>query len=120
MSALGQKRTRLVLLDHLIGAREHGRRHSEAEGLGCLEIDHQLVLRRRLHRQVRRLSPDDAIEVGTVVGTLRTKSQSGIQQFTRQLTLPFFVRRQADGHDAGDVGGNLNPVLEECTNAAST
>jgi hypothetical protein len=37
------------------------------------------------------------------LGTLRPKSQSGIQQFTRQLTLPFFVRRKADGHDAGDV-----------------
>ena len=41
------------------------RRHVEAERLGCLEIDHQLVLGRRLHRQVGGLlAPEDAIDVG--------------------------------------------------------
>src|SRR5262249_48953219 len=54
-----------------------------------------------------------------VVGALRPKSQSCIQQFTRQFPLPFFVLRKADGDDAGDIGGNLNSVLEERANAAS-
>ena len=40
------------------------RRHVEAERLGGLEVDHQLVLGRRLHRQVGRLlALEDAIDV---------------------------------------------------------
>src|SRR5262245_33045816 len=44
------------LLDHLVGAREHAIRHREAESLGGLEVDHELIFGRRLHRQVG-LSP---------------------------------------------------------------
>jgi len=49
LSALCQKRTSPALFDHLVSACEHGRRHSDAEGFGGLEIDDELVLGRRLH-----------------------------------------------------------------------
>src|SRR6476659_7346975 len=38
--------------DHLVGAGEQRWRHVDAEGFGCLEVDYQLELGRRLHRQV--------------------------------------------------------------------
>src|SRR5207244_6947945 len=52
------------LLDHLVGASEHGGRYVEAEGLSSLEVDGQFVLGGRLHRQVSRFfSLENAVNV---------------------------------------------------------
>ena len=45
------------LFDHFVGPGEQRRRHSEAKRLGSLEINHQFVLGRRLHRHVLGFSP---------------------------------------------------------------
>jgi hypothetical protein len=64
MSALGQKRTLRLLFDHLVGAGEHGRRNCEAKSFRGFEINHQLVLIRRLHWEVSRLlALEDAIDI---------------------------------------------------------
>ena len=53
------------LLDHLIGPLEQRRRDREAEGIGCLEIDDQLELRRLLDGQVGGLDVfQDLVQVG--------------------------------------------------------
>src|ERR1700716_2517699 len=52
------------LFNHLIGAGGHRLRNGKAHRLGCLEIDDQFVLGRRLHRQVGRLlALEDAVDV---------------------------------------------------------
>src|SRR5262249_36956069 len=57
LSALCQKRTcapqqTTALFDHLVGAREDGRRNVEAQPLGGPEVDDKFVLHRRLHQEI--------------------------------------------------------------------
>ena len=52
------------LFDHLVGGREQRLWNFEAQRLGGFEVDHQLVLGRRLHRQVGGLlALEDAINI---------------------------------------------------------
>jgi len=54
------------LFDDLVGAREHGGRHIEPQRFGSFEVDDQLVLHGRLHRQIGRLlALEDAIDVAS-------------------------------------------------------
>ena len=56
--------SRPLSFDHLVGAWRAASRHCEAERLGGLQVDHQLVLGRRLYRQVGRLLTfEDAIDI---------------------------------------------------------
>ena len=64
MSALGQKQTFAGLFDHLVRAPDKCVRDVNSERLSGLEVDHQLVFGRHLHRQVGRLFPlKDTIDV---------------------------------------------------------
>ena|SRR5215471_14005449 len=66
----------------------------------------QLIQRRRfwlMHIIVSTLVPTDqfaGLDAQSLREALRPKSQSGVDQFARQLTLPFFVCRKAYGDDA--------------------
>jgi hypothetical protein len=51
MSALGQKRTS-PLFDYFVGTAKQRHWNGESHGHGGLEIDYEIELRRRLHRQV--------------------------------------------------------------------
>ena len=64
MSAKGQEQTSRNLFDHLVGARKYGQRNGKPEHLRGFEVDDNLVLSRRLHRQVGGFfALQDAIDV---------------------------------------------------------
>ena len=47
----------LAHLNHFVRSRQHIRRDRQADLLRGLKIDHELELRRLLHRQIGRLGP---------------------------------------------------------------
>jgi hypothetical protein len=62
------------LLDHLVGCREKRRRHLKADRLGSLQVDHQLVFGRRLHREIGGLlTLEDAIDISRRAAVLVEK-----------------------------------------------
>jgi hypothetical protein len=52
MAESGQKATSVLLFDHLVGKLLQRERQVEADGLGGLEVDGQIVLGGKLHRQI--------------------------------------------------------------------
>src|SRR5262245_53706176 len=54
----------LTSFDHLVGAGEQGVWNGQSKSLGGLDVDHQLILGRGLHREVGRLlALEDAIDI---------------------------------------------------------
>lgn len=64
MSTLTAKADIAPLFGHPVGALLQLQRDVEAQGLSSLEIDHKVILRWRLHRQVIRLfTSGDAVDI---------------------------------------------------------
>ena len=70
--------------DHRVGASKQHWRQFDADRLRRLEVDHQLVLRRCLHREVGRLlSPENAIDISGGAAVL----VDGIRPITGEASL---------------------------------
>src|SRR6266487_1233978 len=72
------------LLDHLVRPRQHRLRDRQAESLGGLEVDDQLVLDRRLHRKVGRLRTlEDEIDIASrapkIIGQVNSVGQEAAE-----------------------------------------
>jgi hypothetical protein len=67
------------LLDHLIGAREQGWRHSKAECPGCRHIDREMELGPLLDRYIG--WPQDFKALGSQIGSLTRQSSDVAARF---------------------------------------
>ena len=91
------------LFNDLVGAREQRRRHVEAKRLGGFPVDNQLVLGRRLHRQVGRLLPlEDAVDVAGRLAVLVERirpvgDEAAVANKVARVALP----TQSAGHQPG-------------------
>src|SRR6266540_5679256 len=85
---------REVSFDQLLGAGEHSCWHVEAKRLRGFEIDHQVVLSRRLHRQIGRLL---AFENPIYVPSCETVLVNQIRSVADQAAVPDEVRIGVDG-----------------------
>jgi hypothetical protein len=117
----------------LVGAGEQHRGHLNAQGFGGLDIDNQLVLGRRLHRQVAGLlSLEDAIDVagrlpvlvdiispigdqatGNDEGTFWANCRQLMSDRQRGYHLAMMRRRRAPCHDQTAIRG-----ARECRDGA--
>src|SRR5215510_11816052 len=84
MSAKGQKRTFKGLFDHFTGLCEQRGRKRYTERLGGPEIDHQLVLRWRLHWEICRLL---ALEYTINIAGSQPKRVHSIRAITDQTAI---------------------------------
>src|SRR5215831_17773040 len=63
-SKIQNRKSKIGSLDHSIRLHQKVRRNLEPQALGCLEVDHQLELRRPFYREIRGLgSLEDLIDV---------------------------------------------------------
>ena len=85
------------LLDHLVGAVKQCWRHDEAERIRGFEVDHQLILGRRLRWQVGRLlALEDAVHIG------RSKPKKNRAAHFRKIADRLLQRRNATGRWQAD------------------
>ena len=54
-SKIGNRKSKIELLDHLVRPRQHIRRNRQADLFGCFQIDHELELRRGSTGKIGRL-----------------------------------------------------------------
>ena len=108
MSAMGQKQTLPVLLDHLVGAGEKPRWNGEAERLGGPEVDYQLKCCWPLDREFSRAPP---LQHFTAHNTGLPKHVEQIYPVSQQASRASKVREERNGRQLvtkSEIGEYLN------------
>src|SRR5262249_18926031 len=83
------------LLNHLVGLGEDRGRHSEAERLGCSEVNHQLVFCRCLHRQLGwLLALENAVDIASRLPQLLDDVSSVTDQSAVSYVIAVRVNRR--------------------------
>src|SRR5262245_38129472 len=102
--------------DHLVGPREQGRRHVEAERLGRLDVDHKLELRRGLYWKVGWLL---ALEMRShsITSSARASTVGGISRPSAFAAVKLIISCNFVGNSIGKSAG-LAPLKILSTNVA--